>query len=401
MEVELRSNRTWLIFLCTMILVTLGIVMVYSSSAAIAAKDLHQREAAAALGGGDEFGDPGASIHSYHYLRRQVMWVGFGLVALTVAYLFDYDRTRKLAVPLMLLSLVLVVAVLIPGIGVMKNGARRWLGFGPMQFQASEFAKLALVIYMAKKMSDNPARLRQFLTGFFPLLCLLGVFALLIVVEPDLGAAAVIGLIVFTMMFAAGARLVHLGTLVLVGVAFIVVAIIVEPYRVARFFAYLNPESDIHGKTWQIYQSLVTIGSGGVTGLGVGQGPQKHLFLSEAYTDFIFAIICEETGLIGASLVAALYVFFTVQGVRVALAATSPYARLLAVGTTMMIAIPAFINMGVVTGLLPTKGLTLPLISYGGSSLIFNMAAVGLLMNVSRAVEIESVPVRRLRPVYG
>lgn len=401
MNVELRSNRTWLIFLCTMILVTFGIVMVYSSSAAIAARDVHQRETATLLDEHDPDFATHLSIHSYHYLRRQVVWAMCGLVALALAYLFDYDRTRKLAVPLMAISLLLLVLVLIPGLGMVRNGARRWLGFGSVQFQVSELAKLAMVIYMAKKMSDHPARIRQFLTGFLPLLVLLAVFALLIVVEPDLGAAAVIGLIVFTMMFAAGARLVHLGTLVVLGVAFIVIAIIAEPYRVARFFAYLNPESDIHGKTWQIYQSLVTIGSGGVTGLGIGQGPQKHLFLSEAYTDFIYAIICEETGLIGASLVAGLYVFFAVQGIRVAAAANSPYARLLAIGTTMMITIPAFINMGVVTGLLPTKGLTLPLVSYGGSSLIFNMAAVGLLMNVSRAVEIESVPVRRLRPVFG
>ena len=401
MNVEMRSNRTWLIFLCTMMLVTLGIVMVYSSSAAIAARDVHQRDTAALLGEQASGEAAHVSIHSYYYLRRQVVWAALGLVALAAAYLFDYDRTRKLAVPLMVLSLVLLVAVLIPGLGHVKNGARRWLGFGPVQLQASELAKLAMVIYMAKKMSDHPTRIRQFLTGFFPLLCLLGTFALLIVVEPDLGAAAVIGLIVFVMMFAAGARLAHLGTLVVLGIAFIVVAILAEPYRVARFFAYLDPESDIHGKTWQIYQSLITIGSGGVTGLGIGQGPQKHLFLSEAYTDFIFAIICEEMGLIGASLVAGLYVFFAVQGIRVAAAANSPYARLLAIGATMMITIPAFINMGVVTGLLPTKGLTLPLVSYGGSSLIFNMAAVGLLMNVSRAVEIESVPVRRLRPVYG
>lgn len=388
-----RSNTTLLIFLCTLTLMTIGIVMVYSSSAAIAARDTMSASLKLAQTvGGISPGD--ISAHSDYYLRRQVIWAAISVVAMLIAFKIDYDRYTKFAPWLLGLSFLLLLAVFVPGVGIEVNGSKRWVGAGAFRLQPSELAKLALIIFMARKLADRQEQLKSLLFGFFPALAVLALFLAVIVIEPDLGATVVIGAIMFTMWLVAGMRIAHLVSLGVAAIPCIVIAIIVEPYRVARFLSFMDPEKDIRGKGWQLHQSLVTIGSGGVTGLGLGEGPQKYLFLSEAHTDFIFAGICEELGMVGAMIVVALYAFFIIQGLRVATRVPDMYGSLLAAGVTSMIGIQAFINMMVVTGLLPTKGLTLPLISYGGSSLLINMIGIGILLNVSRGAEISQTTSR-------
>ncbi len=396
----MKLNTTWLIFLCTLALLTIGIVMVTSSSAAIAAREANkvQMETAVPSGGADRIQ---LTTHSYYYTKRQVGWALISILALFAAYRIDYDRYKKWAKPMLIGSFVCLVLVLIPGIGRERNGAHRWLGWGAVQIQASELAKLALIIFMAKKLEDHRNQLRSFTKGFLPPLVILGAFLAVIFVEPDFGSAVVIALIVGSMWVVAGMRLVHIATLAVAAMPLMVIAIVAYPWRLRRLMAFLNPMDDIHGKSWQLYQSLISVGSGGVWGLGLGNGPQKYLFLSEAYTDFIFAVICEELGMIGAVGVIALYGFFVIQGYRVAKKCADMYGTLLATGITVMISIQAFINMFVVTGLVPTKGLTLPLISYGGSSLLINMIAIGILMNLSKEAEMAAAPPRRLSLRYA
>jgi cell division protein FtsW len=390
----MKLRTTWLIFLCTLALLTVGIVMVCSSSAAIAARELNKVKVEKQAGL-PESGAIQLTTHSFFYLKRQAAWATLSIIGLLVAYRIDYEKYRKYATPLLIFSFLLLILVFVPGIGRERNGSHRWIGWGSFQIQASEVAKLALILYMAKKLSERQNDLRSFKRGFAPSLLILAIFLAAIVVEPDLGATVVIASIVFMMWLVAGMRWVHLATLGIAAVPAVVAAIIAEPYRVKRLLAFMDPAKDMYGTGWQLYQSLISVGSGGVTGLGLGNGPQKYLFLSEAYTDFIFAVICEETGMVGAIAVIALYFFFVVQGYRVAMRVPDMYGSLLATGITSMIGIQAFINMFVVTGLVPTKGLTLPLISYGGSSLLINMVAIGILMNLSRDAEIAAAPSRR------
>lgn len=390
----MRLNTTWLIFLCTMMLLTIGIVMVYSSSAAIAARE--NKTDVEAIRNADPEAAIQVSAHSSYFLKRQAIWAVLSIGALLVFYHIDYEKYRKIAPACLLVSFVLLLVVFIPHIGRQSKGANRWIGLGGgVQLQVSELAKLSLIIYMAKKLWDRQRELRSFTKGFFPSLVVLGSFLLAIVLEPDLGAALVIGIIVFTMWFVGGMRIIHLLSLGIAALPCVVVAIIVQPYRIDRIKAFINPTHDIQGKGWHQWQSLITVGTGGIWGKGLGCGPQKYLFLAEAHTDFIFAIICEEFGLVGAGAIIALYTFFVVQGIRVASRAPDMYASLLAAGITAMIGVQAFINMAVVTGLVPAKGLPLPLISYGGSSLLINMVGIGILMNISRYTEIAVKPSRR------
>lgn len=395
-----RLNTTLLIFLTTLALMTIGIVMVYSSSAAIAAREaMTQQNAQGAEMLAENLSE--LSTHSDYYLKRQALWSGLGIVALLFAYNVDYERYRKHSLWFLLVSLVLLGLVFVPGVGILVNGSRRWIGRGFLRIQPSEFAKLALIIYMANKLSERQSELKSLMRGFVPAILMLGLFFGAIVLEPDLGASMVIGLIMLVMWAVAGMRVVHLISLGVLAIPVVIAAIIAEPYRVARLVSFMNPELDPKGVGWQLDQSLVAIGSGGITGLGLGEGPQKYLFLAEAYTDFIFAVICEELGLIGAGVIIALFVFFMIQGIRVARRVPDMYGALLATGITAMISLQAFINMGVVTGLLPTKGLTLPLVSYGGSSLMINLIGIGILMNVSKCAEENAKPSKRVVPEYA
>ncbi len=394
----MRFNTTWIIFLTSLTLIMTGVVMVYSTSASIAAS--MTASSAKKQSGGKAHANDVESItrmsnHNTTFLERQGAFAILGIIAMLAAYQVDYERYKKYAAPMLWVSFIMLLLVYLPFIGVESKGARRWLNLGVTNLQVSELAKLTMILYMAKKLTERRSELKSFVRGFLPSLFILALFIGAIVLEPDLGASVMLAVIVYTMWYISGMRIIHLASLGILFVPLLGIAIIAEPYRVKRVMSFLDPFSRLKDEGWQLAQSLVSVGTGGLYGLGLGRGPQKYQFLSEGHTDFIYAGICEELGLAGGVAIFMIYAIFMVQGIRVATKAPDMYGSLIATGITIMIGLQAFVNMYVVLGLLPTKGLTLPLISYGGSSLLINCTAVGILMNVSRYTEIAAAVPRR------
>lgn len=346
-----------------MALLGIGFIMVYSSSA---------------VRGYIQYDDP------YHYLKMEILWVTMGLVTMFISMVVDLRWVRKFAKPALILAIVLLIAVKVPGIGRRVNGADRWIGLGPMSIQPSEVIKLSMVLMMSHLLALNPHKIESFRKGVLPILGLMGVIAGLIMLQPDLGTTLVIAATTFFLLIAAGAKTWHIMALGGTGLGLVVAAIAAAPYRMRRIFAFLDPWADPLGNGYQTIQSLLALGPGGLFGLGLGQSRQKFLYLPENHTDFIFAMIGEELGFIGASLVVLIFFLFAWRGFRVAMRAPDPFMGFLAVGLTAMVSIQAMINMGVVSGLLPVTGITLPFISYGGTSLVFTMLGVGVLLNISR-----------------
>jgi len=363
MDSKNRHKPDYLLLLTTLALLAIGVVMVYSSSAVKA----HL-----------EFDDP------FHFLKRQLGWSALGIATLLGAMNFDYEKLHPFAKPILYVALALLVVVKIPGVGREINGAVRWIGLGPLSLQPSEVIKLVMIIFLARILAVNPEKIKGFVRGLLPPLCLLGVVAGLIMLQPDLGTTLAIAGTTFMMLIAAGARWGHIGALGAGGVALVVAAIAAAPYRINRILAYLNPWSDPSGKGYQTIHALLALGSGGLFGLGFGQSRQKFLYLPESHTDFIFAIIGEELGVLGGTVVVLLFIIFAWRGFKTAMSAPDTFSCLMAVGLTSMVTIQAGLNIGVVSGLLPVTGITLPFVSYGGSSLLFTMAAVGVLLNISR-----------------
>jgi cell division protein FtsW len=347
-------------------LVGIGLVMVYSASA-IAAQD--------------KLGD------SFFFLKRQAIAAGIGFLAMGTAMKIGYRRSARLAYPLMILAGLLLVAVIIPGIGSTAGGARRWIRFPGVSIQPAEIAKVAWVIYLSYSLAKKREKVKSFSVGFLPHVFAAGVLVLLCMMEPDFGSAVTLLVLMFVLLFAAGARMSFLVGSVLMAIPFAYAAIAHSPYRMKRITAFLDPWAHRHDIGYQVAESLMSIGSGGVGGLGLGDGRQKLFFLPEAHTDFIFAIIGEELGLLGVTALIAFYGLILWRGIRASLRASEPYGTYLGLGLTGLIAFQASVNMGVAMGLLPTKGLTLPFVSYGGSSLIVLMGAAGLLLSVSESVE--------------
>lgn len=360
----LRRRRPDLILLGSILaLLTIGIIMVYSSSA---------------VKGYVQYDDP------YHFLKMEVIWVGIGLAAMVMAMRFDLQFLRRFAKSALILAIVLLILVKIPGVGRRVNGADRWIGLGPLSIQPSEVIKLAMVLVMAHLLALNPHKIKSFRKGLLPILGLLGLIAGLIMLQPDLGTTLAIAGTTFFMLIAAGARVSHMLALGGSGLGLVVAAIAAAPYRMRRITAFLDPWADPSGKGYQTIQALLALGPGGLFGLGLGQSKQKFLYLPENHTDFIFAMIGEELGFVGASLVVILFFLLAWRGFRVAMGAPDAFTGLLAVGLTAMVSIQAMINMGVVSGVLPVTGITLPFLSYGGTSLVFTMLGVGVLLNISR-----------------
>ena len=347
-----------------LLLVGFGLVMVFSASA-IAAQD--------------KWGD------SFHFLKRQAVAAGLGLFAMVVAMKLGYRRMARLAYPLLLVSIVLLVLVLIPGLGTTAGGAKRWLRFPGISLQPAEVAKLAWVVYLSYSLAKKREKVQSFSIGFLPHLGVAGLLVCLCMLEPDFGSSVALLVLMFVMLFAAGARLSDLIGSVLLAIPIAYTAIASSPYRMKRITAFLDPWANRQGSGYQVAESLMSIGSGGMTGLGLGDGWQKLFFLPEAHTDFIFSIIGEELGLIGVGLLILLYAVIVWRGLKAALAAPEPFGTYLGLGITSLIAFQAVVNMSVAMGLVPTKGLTLPFISYGGSSLIVLMGAAGLLLSISSA----------------
>jgi len=351
-------------------LLLIGVIMTYTSSA---------------VKGYLYYEDP------YHYFKAELVWVGLGLIAMTISLVIDWRFLYKWSKPILYSALLLLVLVKVPGIGKTVNGATRWVGIGPLSIQPSEVIKLAMVLTMARFLSENPHQVLSFRKGIVPSLGLLGIVCGLIMLQPDLGTTLVIAATVFFMLLAVGAKLWHMAGLGLAGIGLVVAAIIAAPYRMRRIFAFLDPWADPSGKGYQTIQSLLALGPGGLFGLGLGQSRQKFLYLPENHTDFIFAMIGEELGFIGASLVVLLFFLFIWRGFRTAMKAPNNFLGLFAVGLTSLIGIQAMVNMGVVTGVLPVTGITLPFLSYGGTSLLFTMTGAGLLLNISATGKSEEV----------
>jgi cell division protein FtsW len=324
--------------------------------------------------------------HSAWYsFIRQAIYVTAGLVALVVAARVDYHWWRRPARGLLVGSMALLVLVLIPGVGVRVSGSARWLGAGPLQFQPSELAKLALVIFCADGLCRRAPYVRDGMYGIAPAIGALLGCGVLIMKQPDMGTTLVMAGIVFTMLFVAGARLRTMGKLLLAGAAGAFLLGVVEPYRRARMLAFLHPLADKSNTGYQSLQGLLALGSGGLTGVGLGASRAKWGFLPNAHTDFIFAIIGDELGLIGTFVVVGLFAALGVLGVRAAVRAPDRFGALVAAGITAWLIGQAVLNIGAVIGLLPVTGVPLPFVSYGGTSLVIGMAATGVLLNIARA----------------
>ena len=360
------SPDYWL-FLVVLALVGLGVVMVYSSSAILAA---------------DRMRDP------YFFLKKQGLWAALGLGVLWAAMVVDYRRWRGVVLPLLAVAFGLLLLVLIPPFGQEINGTRRWLRWGVVSFQPAELAKLALVLYLADFLARRQAVVGQFFQGFLPPVLVTGAMAGLILLQPDLGSSVALVAMVFCLLFLGGARL---GQMLVVGLAalpVIVLAVSGASYRLRRVFAFLDPWSDPRGSGFQIIQSYLALGGGGAAGRGLGESKQKLFYLPEPHTDFIFAILGEELGFLGAAATVALFGLLLWRGVRVGLRVAEPFGAFLALGLTVMLTTQALVNLGVVVGLLPTKGLPLPFVSFGGSSLLTAMLAAGVILNVSQHADV-------------
>ncbi len=358
-----KKSPDILLFAATVLLLSIGIVMVYSASQVTAYEKL-----------GDTF----------YYLKRQLVWAVIGISAMVSVMNLDYWRLRRYSTLIVAGSFFLLVIVLIPGIGRELNGARRWVGFGAYAIQPSELAKLTLVIYMAHFLTRQNERVKDFWRGVVPVLGLLAAAGALIMLEPDLGTSVALAGTVFLMLFVAGANLAHLFGLACAALPVLGALIFGSEYRRRRFFAFLNPWGDPSDTGYHIIQALYALGSGGLFGVGLGRSRQKLFYLPESHTDFIFAIISEELGFIGALAILLLFFFLIWRGFRVAISAPDSFSSVLAAGLTTMIALQLIINIGVVTASLPVTGIPLPFISSGGSSLVFTMMGVGILLNISR-----------------
>jgi cell division protein FtsW len=358
---KLRPD-TWL-FGVVILLLSAGVVMVYSASAIVA---------------GERFGDP------YLFLKRQFVWALLGAGVLLLALRFDYRRLERWHLWVLAGAALLLVLVLVPPLAQPINGTRRWLRLGPVSFQPAELAKLALVVFLAAFLARRRDEIRDFRRGVLPPLGVAAGLVALILAQPDLGTCLTLLVVTFAMLFLAGSRVQHLVLLALPALPLLALAVWLAPYRLQRMIAFWDPWSDPRGSGFQIIQSWLALGSGGVLGRGIGESRQKLFYLPESHTDFIFAIIGEELGLIGALAVVALFMVLVWRGLRAGLRAPEPFGAYLALGITLLIATQTLINLAVVTGSLPTKGLPLPYISFGGSALLVTMFGTGVLLNVSQ-----------------
>jgi cell division protein FtsW len=320
---------------------------------------------------------------SWFFFQRQVAWVAAGAGMFIVGVRFDHHRLRRIAAPMLLVALALLVLVLIPGFGVTVYGSRRWLGSGSVRFQPSELAKLALVVFVAHLFSRPTDARGGPAISPYPAFLALGAVVILVMGQPDMGTALVLALIVFAIAFAAGAPLKAMTGIALAGASIALTAGLVAPYRRARLMSFMHPFSDHTNSGYQVVQSLVGVASGRYSGVGLGASRAKWGFLPNAHTDFIFAIIGEELGLVGTILVVALFLALAILGVRTAIRADDRFSTLLALGITTWIAGQAIVNIGAVIGLLPVTGVPLPFVSFGGSALLFTMAAAGILVSIA------------------
>jgi cell division protein FtsW len=343
-------------------LVGVGIVMVYSASSALALK---------------KFGT------SYYFLKKQSIFALLGIVILVVSCHIPYRMYRSLAYPLLFLAILFLGAILISGFGYSAGGAKRWFRIAAFTFQPSEFARFALVIYLAYSMNRKMDRIKAFSVGFLPHVLVLCLFTFLIMLQPDFGSVVIFGAITWIMLFVGGVRITYLlGSMVLV-IPAVYYMMAGADYRIQRIMSFMNPWQYSGDKGYQVVHSLLAFGTGGIWGAGIGKGYQKLFYLPEPHTDFIFSVIGEELGLVGVMIILGLYTLILWRGISIAKNSPDSFGSFVALGLTTAMGLQICVNMGVALGLLPTKGLTLPFLSYGGTSLLMNMASIGVLMNIS------------------
>ncbi len=351
------------------LLISIGIYAVYSSTSVISPDVV------------EKYQKKGISISQFAYLKKQLFTVFLGIFGMIAAYKLPLSRLKKMAIPMLVISFALLLLVF-TSLGISAGGARRWLRLWPSNFQPSELVKLSMVLFMAWYLSRRSFDKDKFLCFVVPI-GIMGIFQVVFLKQPDFGAAMSLGIITILMLFLSGTRLRYLFAFVMTSIPAVIWLIKSEPYRWKRFTAFLDPWKDYQGSGFQLVQSFIALGSGGLKGVGPGEGKQKLFFLPEVHTDFIYSLIGEEVGFIGAVFVVFLFIALFVRGVIIARNVNNQFLYYLSFGISIMIATQAVINFAVVTGMVPTKGLPLPFISYGGSSLIVNMIAIGLLLNVS------------------
>ena len=353
----------YFLFASVIIICIFGIIMIYSASS-IWAEFKYQ--------------------DAFKYVKQQSLFFIVGIFIMLLVSKIDLNFLKKKANLILGICFLLLVLVLIPGIGTIRNGSRSWFGIGGLGVQPSEFAKLGLIIFVSKYLANNQKNMEDVKKGALPIFLVIGVFFLLIMLEPDFGTAMVIALTLIALIFISGLKISFFVKLGVLGLAGIVALILAAPYRMARIVSFLNPWSDPLGSGYQIIQSLYAIGPGGLLGQGFLNSRQKHFYLPEPQTDFIFSIISEEFGFFGVLIVCGFFFFIFYRMLRIALRSNDLFQKYLAFGLAFGILIQAVLNLAVVVGLIPVTGVTLPFFSYGGSSLLISMISVGLVLNVSR-----------------
>jgi cell division protein FtsW len=358
-----RSYDKVLLFLM-LLLLAFGSLMIYSSTAIVT--PLLAKK----------------NITEFYYFKRHIFTMVMGSIAMLTAYSLKPSFLKKISVPLLAFSFFLLLLVFLPYIGVSAGGARRWIRLWPTMFQPSELVKLSMVIFLAKYMAAAEYSTER-ISSFAKPMLVMALFQVVFLKQPDFGATMSLGLLTFGMLYISGMRLRYLASVLVLAIP-VIIKLVMEPYRLRRITSFLDPWKDPQGSGFQLIQSFISIGSGGISGLGLGESKQKLSFLPASHTDFIFCLVGEELGLIGAALVIALFMVLFLRGVSVANRSSDSFNYYLAYGLTMMISIQALINFAVVTGMVPTKGLPLPFMSYGGSALLVNMAVIGLLLRISK-----------------
>ncbi len=361
-----KRSFDYTLLVLTIVLVLFGIVMVFSASFYSAENSRN------------------TNYDGYFYFWKQVSGAAIGLVAMIAAMFFDYNKFMKLRFIIMGVGLVLMVLVFVPGIGIEVNGSRRWVNLYFLDLQSVEVLKFAIIVFMAAGISINQEKMRQFKYGMLPYLILLMIAAVLLYFQPNFSAVVTLALMMFVMMLVGGANLLHFGIMGALGIGGGAIAMVATDYRMDRIFAFMDPWAYAADQSYQLIQSLYSIGSGGLFGLGLGNSRQKFLYLPYSESDCIFAIIVEELGYVGGLLVLIVFGLLIWRGVRIALRAPNTFGMMLATGITALIAIQVFINIGVVTGMVPPTGVVLPFISAGRTSLIMFMGCIGVLLNISR-----------------
>jgi len=361
------------IMLMAIALTCFGVVMVYSASSVMAAKRFHD---------------------GFFFLKRQGLFALLGFAIMLGTMRINYQFWRKLAAPILLGCIILLVLVLIPGIGGSAGGASRWIRLPGFNLQPAEVAKIALIMYMAYSLDRKQDKIKQLGAGFVSYMLILVVMLGLLLKQPDMGSALTLAAVAMIMLFAAGTRLVYIISIVLMSMPFIYFLIMNVAYRKRRILAFLDPWQDPQNSGFQIIQSWLALGAGGLFGVGLGEGKQKLFYLPEAHTDFILAVVGEELGFLGVIVIIGMFFLLVQRAMRIAVAAPDTFGRFLALGIAVLFGIEATVNMCVVTGMVPTKGLALPFISYGGSSLLISLFAVGILLNISSGLKISAISLK-------